>query len=90
MTAETNEGYLVCALASEHAYFADDEYGNCCRCDERVRVRPHASKTAKRICLSCAMPRLAEAMAKGQLNAVVTEQSVREAALFFAKAGGKA
>lgn len=47
--------FYICMPAITPALFADDIYDDCTKCGTRVRLRPHAPKAPKRLCMECAL-----------------------------------
>jgi hypothetical protein len=79
---------VVIAVSSPERYFADDLSGFCSRCGCVVFFRPHTTTAvalAERICSPCFLKWTPD---DGDVVEFVTsEESIREAALYFAKTG---
>jgi hypothetical protein len=73
-----NAPFIICAPASDPALFADDNFGDCAECGQRVRFRPHVPPGPKRICLPCAAPMILEAMNSGTFKAGLSSESIKE------------
>jgi hypothetical protein len=52
--------YLVCAPATEEPIFDDNFFGTCCSCGTRVQYRWHAPRKPQKICMACALERMAQ------------------------------
>lgn len=70
--------YYICARASMPAKFDDDLFDFCCRCDEKVRYRPHGPMTPKKLCIECATPDILKKIEDGTLEAVTTTKAMKE------------
>jgi hypothetical protein len=71
----------VCAAIGN---FADDVDARCALCDAPIQHRPHAPADYTKICLGCA----AERFTKETPHIEVTEETLREVALYYAKPTG--
>lgn len=74
--------YLVCATIGN---FADDVDAHCARCDAPIQHRPHAPADYVKICIRCAADKFAVSQAP---RIEVTEKTLRELALYYAKTKG--
>jgi hypothetical protein len=73
--------YLVCAYTG---HFADDVHARCATCDAAVVHRPHVPADATKICPACA----GSMMETQPVTIQVTEKTLRERALYYAKTPG--
>ena len=83
---EPDETILICSRADVRVTFADDLFGVCTECGCAIRFRPHSPTNVIRICYEC-MP--AHTAKHGGGTVEVTQKTLDEMALFFAKPKGR-
>lgn len=75
-------GFLVCGRTG---HFADDVDARCTECDAPIQHRPHAPADLVKICIRCARTKFAISPAP---RIAVTDDTLREVALYYAKTRG--
>ena len=75
--------FMVCMPASTPAVFPDDVFDFCCRCDAKVRHRPDAPRSLKKICMPCALPEMEAEHARDELEIVTTPSQLASLAPFL-------
>ncbi len=68
--------YHVCLRADRPTPFTDNIFDLCCKCGEKVQLRPGGPTVPKKICLPCAMPDMVRAQEKGELETVVSRETI--------------
>jgi len=68
--------YMVCIKATVKTPFADNVFDLCCKCGEKVQMRPGGPTIPKPICLECAMPDMLEAEKKNELEVMASKEAM--------------
>lgn len=71
--------WFICAKATTETIWADDLFGKCHYCKEKVRFRPYGPPQAKKVCFECAKSHgLIEDLEVGAAKAVTSPRAEAE------------
>ena len=79
---------VVCAA---RGYFADDVTTVCAECGRSIQHRPHVPADARKVCVPCPASHVRRQQATGRnVQAVITRDTARDLATYYAKPRGNA
>ena len=78
---------VICRLITDPLIMRDNLVGTCSKCFRMIQFRPHVPKTPPKVCDECAMPIIKRHAKKGDLHAVITENTAQDIANYLRKKG---